>query len=188
MTETLPTPFDKKERRPFGLPHVAILTFIAAYVACGVIYQLQSDVSPSNEKTPLEFFTRGLLWMLSLTSMLIAIRQTKSWRVGFWLLGCLALAVLAWVAAAHPHLRLVDFISFSERAEHLEPALTGQVDVEDDQVALFLNEKRLGVGAVVQRVHRVAVILEPILDPLPEGFIVFYHYDAHGQFFAVTKA
>ena len=57
-------------------------------------FQILSGMSPSNESGPLEFFTQGLLWMLSLTCLLTA-HTHRSWKMAFWLAGCAGLALLA---------------------------------------------------------------------------------------------
>ena len=73
---------------------LTLLAFIAVIIFIAVWFQVLSGISPSNESSPLEFFTRGLLWMLSLTCLLIANRY-RSWKLAFWLAGCAALAALA---------------------------------------------------------------------------------------------
>ncbi len=73
---------------------LTLLAFVAVIIFIAVRFQILSGISPSNESSPLEFFTRGLLWMLSLTCLLIANRY-RSWKLVFWLAGCAALAALA---------------------------------------------------------------------------------------------
>ena len=73
---------------------LTILVFIAFIIFIAVWFQILSGMSPSNESGPLEFFTQGLLWMLSLTCLLIANRH-RSWKLAFWLAGCVALMLLA---------------------------------------------------------------------------------------------
>ena len=73
---------------------LTLLAFIAVIIYIAVWSQILSGASPSDESSPLEFFTRGLLWMLSLTCLLIANRH-RSWKLAFWLAGCAALAALA---------------------------------------------------------------------------------------------
>ena len=70
------------------LPFIAVIIFIAVW------FQILSGIRPSNEASPLEFFTQGLLWMLSLTCLLIA-NGHRSWKLAFWLAGCVALMALA---------------------------------------------------------------------------------------------
>ncbi len=73
---------------------VTLLVFIAVIIFIAVWFQILSGICPSNESGPLEFFTQGLLWMLSLTCLLTANRH-RSWKLAFWLAGCAALAALA---------------------------------------------------------------------------------------------
>jgi len=73
---------------------LTLLAFIAVIIYIAVWSQILSGASPSDESSPLEFFTRGLLWMLSLTCLLIANRH-RSWKLTFWLAGCAALAAHA---------------------------------------------------------------------------------------------
>ncbi len=73
---------------------LTLLAFIAVIIFIAVWFQILSGICPSNESGPLEFFTQGLLWMLSLTCLLTANRH-RSWKLAFWLAGCAALAALA---------------------------------------------------------------------------------------------
>ncbi len=82
---------DLRSRR---LTLVTHLVLNLGYVICAVIFQILSSVRPSSEAAPLEFFTRSLLWMLSLICLLIA-NRSRSWKLLFWLMACVALAVLA---------------------------------------------------------------------------------------------
>ncbi len=86
-----PKPADWIMRR---LDVLTLLVFIAVIIFIAVWFQIISGMRPNDESGPLEFFTQGLLWMLSLTCLLTANRY-RSWKLAFWLAGCVALMLLA---------------------------------------------------------------------------------------------
>ena len=55
-----------------------LLMFITCYLLCATIFQVLSHIPPWKEDSPIEDFTGGILWMLSLTCLLIACRYTSS--------------------------------------------------------------------------------------------------------------
>ena len=70
--------------------------FIACFVLSALFAQLTSDIKPWDERSPLEHFTGGLLWMLSLLCLLIALFPPQGNRsLIFWLAGCVVLSILA---------------------------------------------------------------------------------------------
>jgi len=95
---------------PRQLTIVFLIAFVACYVLCAIFFQIASSEPPWNERSPIEFFTRGLLWMLSLTCMLIASHDTSSrFKIIFWMMSCAALFVLA----------IDERFAFHERPERL---------------------------------------------------------------------
>ncbi len=94
MSEAVPPGDKPAEWIVRRLDVLTLLAFIAVIICIAVWSQILSGASPSDESSPLEFFTRGLLWMLSLTCLLTANRH-RSWKLAFWLAGCAALAALA---------------------------------------------------------------------------------------------
>ena len=73
-----------------------LLMFIACYLLVATIFQVLSHKPPWQDASPIEYFTGGILWMLSLTCLLIACHYTSSRsRLIFWLMSCAALSVLA---------------------------------------------------------------------------------------------
>ncbi len=91
-----------------GIRLSLLLLFLACYALCAAILQSRSDIAPWLEAAPIEHFTVGLLWMLSLVCLLIANQYLRSrWKLGFWLAACAALAVLA----------MDEIFSFHERTD-----------------------------------------------------------------------
>ncbi len=75
---------------------VATAIYLVLLVSAAVVTQLASPIPPGNEGSPFEFFTTGLLWMLSLVSLFSALRAASSRReFVFWLAASAALAILA---------------------------------------------------------------------------------------------
>ena len=73
---------------------LTLLGFLTVIIFIAVWLQIFSGMRPNDESGPLEFFTQGLLWMLSLTCLLTANRH-RSWKLVFWVAGCAALVLLA---------------------------------------------------------------------------------------------
>ncbi len=95
MSETHEPSLNDGSRQPW-LIVLLVLAFLAAYLVCATIFQVRSGRPPSSERAPIEFFSRSLLWMLSLSSLLIANKGASSrWKLLFWLGACVALAALA---------------------------------------------------------------------------------------------
>jgi hypothetical protein len=70
--------------------------FIAFFIFSAVFAQLTSDIGPWSEESPIESFTRGLLWMLSVLCLLLALSPQQGQRsLIFWLAGCVVLSLLA---------------------------------------------------------------------------------------------
>ena len=77
-------------------PPVAMAVYLVLLVSAAVVIQLASSIPASQEGSPFEFFTTGLLWMLSLVSLFSAFRAASTRReVFFWLAASAALAILA---------------------------------------------------------------------------------------------
>jgi len=72
-----------------------------------------------------------------------------------------------------------------EISQEVKPALAGQIDVQDDEVATFLFQKHIRFVAVVQDIHRVAGIAQLIGNPLCQADIVFYECDPHFYSFSM---
>jgi hypothetical protein len=70
--------------------------FTVCFILSATFSQLASDIEPWVDRAPIEYFTGGLLWMLSLLWLLLAFspRQEKSF-LSYWIPGCVALAILA---------------------------------------------------------------------------------------------
>ena len=70
--------------------------YLAVLVAVALVSQVVSTIPAEREGSPIEFFTSGLLWMLSLVSLLSALRELPNVRQGlFWFAISAALAALA---------------------------------------------------------------------------------------------
>ncbi len=75
---------------------LATAVYLVLLVSAAVVIQLASSIPASKEGSPFEFFTTGLLWMLSLVSLFSALRAASTRReVFFWLAASAALAILA---------------------------------------------------------------------------------------------
>ncbi len=78
--------------------------FIACFIFGAVFAQLSSDIAPWTEQAPIESFTRGLLWMLSVLCLLLALSPQQDQRsLFFWLAGCVVLSILAIDEAMEGH-------------------------------------------------------------------------------------
>lgn len=83
-----------------------LIAFLLFFLLCAVVFQAKSSIPPWKDRSPIEYFTSTLLWMLSLTSLLIAQQnQNAKGRTLFWLASCAALAILAMdeIFAYHEH-------------------------------------------------------------------------------------
>ena len=70
--------------------------FIACFVLSALFAQLTSDIGPWVDRSPIEYFTGGLLWMLSMLCLLNALSLPQGDRsLIFWLAGCVVLSILA---------------------------------------------------------------------------------------------
>ena len=70
--------------------------YLAVLVAVALVSQAVSTIPAHKEGSPIEFFTSGLLWMLSLVSLLSALRVLPNVRQSFfWFAVSAALAALA---------------------------------------------------------------------------------------------
>jgi hypothetical protein len=78
--------------------------FIACFVLSALLAQLTSDIGPWNDRSPIESFTGGLLWMLSVLCLLNALSPPQGKRsLIFWLAGCVVLSILAIDEAMQGH-------------------------------------------------------------------------------------
>ena len=70
--------------------------YVACFVLSALLAQLTSDIEPWVDRSPIEYFTGGLLWMLSVLCLLLALSPSQSQRsLVFWLAGCVVLSILA---------------------------------------------------------------------------------------------
>jgi hypothetical protein len=79
-------------------PRPALLAaFLACFTAAAVFYQCKSSVPPSVDGAPIELFTGGLLWMLSLVALQLADQrlEVSRGRGLFWLAAAAALGLLS---------------------------------------------------------------------------------------------
>ena len=66
------------------------------FIFSATIFQIKSTIPPWIDRSPIEYFTSSLLWMLSLSTLLIATqRSKKSWKLYFWLAAVAGLSFLA---------------------------------------------------------------------------------------------
>jgi hypothetical protein len=81
--------------------------YFAVYFFCALFFQLRSGLVPWDELSPVEDFTRPLLWLSSLVCLLIAdCYRLRHWRSWLWLAACVALAFLALDESFQFHERL----------------------------------------------------------------------------------
>ncbi len=74
-------PYTPVFRARLPCPHKKCLVFRGAHNMLPALYdkfQVLSHIPPWKEDSPIEDFTGGILWMLSLTCLLIACRYTSS--------------------------------------------------------------------------------------------------------------
>jgi hypothetical protein len=112
-----------------------LLLFLACYALCAGFFQARSETPPWEDGSPIEYFTSGLLWMLSLIGLLIADTQPRwHWRFFFWLASSAAFAVLA----------MDEIFQFHEQ--------TGRVAGDDDHSQVI---QWVGAGAVLSFIDRI---------------------------------
>lgn len=81
-----------RRRLEFWVP----LSFLFCFTLSALFFQVLSDIPPWVDRSPIEYFTGGLLWMMSLLCMLCALAHPEVMpRQWAWLLACVALSVLA---------------------------------------------------------------------------------------------
>lgn len=81
--------------------------YFAVYFFCALFFQLRSGLEPWNELSPIEDFTRPLLWLASMMCLLIAdCYRLRHWRSWLWLAAAIALAFMALDESFQFHERL----------------------------------------------------------------------------------
>ncbi len=84
--------------------------YLAVFVIVALIGQAVGSISPEQEGSPIEFFTSGLLWMLSIVGLLSAFQALPNvGRSLFWFTLSAALAALA----------IDESLGFHERTERI---------------------------------------------------------------------
>jgi hypothetical protein len=74
-------------------PPLRVRPFLAVYVACALLFQLGGATPSWGPSSSLEAFSAGLLGMLA-ALCLVLMRRAAGWHRLFWLVSCLALALL----------------------------------------------------------------------------------------------
>ncbi len=83
-------------RMPEFPPVFYLSCFFICYISAGLVTMVYSGIHPTNDGSPLDYFTGGALWMLSSICLLHALARTREFRkMVFWLAGSAALSVLA---------------------------------------------------------------------------------------------
>ncbi len=125
--------------------------YFAVYIFCAIFFQVRSGLDPWDEASPIEDFTRPLLWLLSVLSLLIAdCYRLNHWRSWAWLLGSAAIALMA----------LDETFQFHERSEQF----TG-----DDDHMKFAEWVLAGIGVYI--IHLISVPCKYARRALVIGFV-----------------
>ena len=79
-----------------GRELVWLLLYVGMISVSAVFFQLRSGREPNHPLAAIDFFTGGLLWLLSLTALQIAFaRLDRDWRLWFWLACAAGLALVS---------------------------------------------------------------------------------------------
>ena len=120
-------------------PELAVLGYVAAFVLTAVAVQALSSRPPSSEDAPIESFTTGLLFMLSLVAFLRAMSEVGNVKLSaLWLASSGALALLA----------IDEFVAIPERSE--------RVGVNDDWVKVVMWIGAAFYLSIVARLERTS--------------------------------
>lgn len=147
---------DPAERKIHVAPFDAMPLLLGAFLVCligaAIVFQARSDMPPSAERSPIEFFTAALLWQLSLVALLIAGRHRF-----------LSLGFVGWMAAsaALGGLAIDEIFAFHER--------TSAVAGNDDYIKVVLW---LGSGFVLAVAARSARLAHPYATVLALGYVL----------------
>ena len=136
-----------------------LLTFLACYVLVALFLQVTSGIPVHSDSSPLDYFTAGILWMLSLVCLLNGEKHRSSrWQSVFWLASCAALALLA----------IDEKFAFHER--------TGSLVGDDDHIKLVAW---LAAGAVL---YLICLMEDP---PLQARRAIVVGYILHSLYILV---
>lgn len=130
-----------------------LAVYLICYICCAMFFQLRSNVPPSVDQSPIEYFTGGLLWMLSLICVMFS--DLKSERRGMALL---------WgaMSAGFVFLAIAEFFGLL--------AKTTQVVGNDDYATLLLV---LCTGGAIIGFNRI----DPFRRPERTAFLFGYLFD-----------
>jgi hypothetical protein len=133
-----------------------LLPYFACYCLTAAVTQAFSEIPPWEEGAPMDFFTAGLLWMLSLIGLLMADSvQTKGVRSTLWLAASAGLALLA----------LDELFGFHEQ--------TSKIVGNDDHIKVL---QWFAAGGAMYLINRFEVSSFRIKTALVTGFIVHGFY------------
>ncbi len=126
--------------------------FLLCLIGAAIVFQARSDMPPSAERSPIEYFTAALLWQLSLIALLAAVRH-RFLGLGFlgWMLASAALGGLA----------IDEIFAFHER--------TSAVAGNDDYAKVVLW---LGSGVVLALMARFERLPQPYAAALVLGYLL----------------
>jgi len=129
-----------------------LYVYVLVFILCAVFFQLRSSKPPWVDGSPVEYFTASLLWMLSLTCLLIALENLNAnGKVIFWLGSSVALAILA----------MDEIFGFHERSKNLVG--------DDDYIKILLF---LMAGGVLYFLCRLEEAPLPVIRILSLGYLV----------------
>jgi len=129
-----------------------LYVYILVFIFCAVFFQARSSVPPWKDGSRIEYFTPSLLWMLSLTCLLIAMENLSvKGRALFWLAASAALAVLA----------MDEIFAYHEHTEQLLG------DDDDFKIALVVM-----AGGVLYFICRMEAAPWPVARILLAGYLV----------------
>lgn len=129
-----------------------LYVYFLVFVVCAIFFQARSSVPPWKDGSPIEYFISSVLWMLSLTCLLIAMENLNAkGKTLFWLAASAALAVLAMdeIFAYHEH--------------------TEQLLGDDDYFKIALV---LMAGGVLYFISRLEATPWPVARVLLAGYLV----------------
>lgn len=73
-----------------------LVSFLFAYFAATILFQLRRDVSILDEGSPFDLMNGGLLWLASVMALLNAVLRSEDMRrSALWLLGAAAIGIVA---------------------------------------------------------------------------------------------
>jgi len=129
-----------------------LYAYILVFILCAVFFQVRSNKPPWQDGSPVEYFTASLLWMLSLTCLLIAMENLAAkGKALFWLASSAALAILA----------MDEIFAYHERTKNLFG--------DDDYIKIVLF---LMAGGALYFLCRLEEAPLPVIRILSLGYLV----------------